>query len=145
MTKHEQFLTCPSVLFLVPRPLPTSGPLKRRDSESQLQSLVARVQCGEWPPVITSLLRDRLKGAGQHEAKEAGQEEELVARSIYRETLFLNMTVSGHLDAGKVNTYGRASSSKQSKQAKLISGIEIEDSPIGKIEAKLENNWILIG
>lgn len=88
----------------VPRPLLISKPgEERRDSESQLQSLVARVQCGDWPPVITSLLRDRLKAAS--EAKEAGtgaeSEAELYPRSIYRETLFLNMIVSsGRLDIG---------------------------------------------
>lgn len=87
----------------MPRPLQISRPqVKRRDSESQLQSLVARVQCGDWPPVISSLLRDRLKGA-ESEAKEVGLEAGLLPRSIYRETLFLNMTVSaGHVDIGIV-------------------------------------------
>lgn len=95
------------LLFVVPRPLPISRPapqVKRRDSEGQLQSLVARVQCGDWPPVVTSLLRDRLKGAGS-EATEAGPEAELLPRSIYRETLFLNVTISaGHFDIGKPYT-----------------------------------------
>lgn len=69
---------------------------KRRNSESQLQSLVARVQCGDWPPVLTSLLRDRLQSGDRQ-----GAESQLLPRSIYRETLFLNMTVSsGHLDIG---------------------------------------------
>lgn len=74
---------------------------KRRDSESQLQSLVARVQCGDWMPVITSLLRDRLKEAESGAGKEGVKKEEgLLNRSIYRETLFLNMTVSRHMDIG---------------------------------------------
>ena len=81
-----------SVPVAVPRPvmrLSQPGVYKRRDSESQLQSLVARVQCGDWPPVLTSLLRDRVQEAGSEEAAQ----EELTPRSIYRETLFLNMTV----------------------------------------------------
>ena len=92
------FLLCFCVLLccLVPRPLPLSQPAKnRRDSQSQLQSLVARVQCGDWPPVLTSLLKDRLQGAGP-------TAEDQLPRSIYRETLFLNMTVSsGHVDIGE--------------------------------------------
>lgn len=74
---------------------------KRRNSESQLQSLVARVQCGDWPPVLTSLLRDRLKGEGS-ESKEVGSVIEPVPRSIYRETLFLTMTISAaNVDIGR--------------------------------------------
>ena len=55
--------------------------------------------------MLTSLLRDRLKG----EAVSRGQGEEsaerkLLPRSIYRETLFLNMTVlASRLDIGMEN------------------------------------------
>ncbi len=92
----------------VPRPVQLSRPTvaRRRDSESQLQSLVARVQCGDWPPLLTSLLRDRLKGAESSEkgaeSSEKGAESQLVPRSIYRETLFLNMSVlSCDVDIGR--------------------------------------------
>lgn len=94
----------------MPRPLEFSKPepVKRRDSESQLQSLVARIQCGDWPPVVTSLLKDRVKGAGptSKEAESMLKEAESgpVPRSIYRETLFLTMTVSpGHVNIGMGN------------------------------------------
>ncbi len=77
-----------------PVKLDASPGLNRQDSESQLQSLVARTQCRDIPPVLTSLLRDRLKRA------ECGSKEKLVQRSIYREILFLYMTVSGQVDIG---------------------------------------------
>ena len=49
---------------------------------SQLQSLVARIQCGDLVPVLTSLLKDR-------DEKGVGQGAGLTHRSLYRETLFL--------------------------------------------------------
>ncbi len=97
--------------FAVPRPLRLSKPgvNKRRDSESQLQSLVARVQCGDWPPLLTSLLRDRVKEAGSEVVKE-----KLSPRSIYRETLFLNMIVSTSLL--EIGTYSETSDKRHSER-----------------------------
>ena len=103
MSSLSLAIFAPHVTRPVPRPMPLSKPLmaaKRRNSESQLQSLVARVQCGDWPPVLTSLLRDRLQSNGQGEGSQ-GAESQLLPRSIYRETLFLNVMVSSsHLDIG---------------------------------------------
>ena len=68
--------------------------IKGRDSESQLQSLVARIQCGEWTSILSSLLIDRHKDG-------VSSEEECLSRSIYRETLFLKLAVSRHVNLGE--------------------------------------------
>ena len=82
---------------------------KRRDSESQLQSLVARIQCGDWSPVISSLLKDRMEeGGGSGEERPLSPEELLEKnilprpRSIYREILFLKMAVSSRTIISKL-------------------------------------------
>jgi len=62
---------------------------------SQLQSLVARTQCGDLLPVLNSLLEDRKQ-------KRVGKEGvELASRSVYRETLFLkSVLANGYIDIG---------------------------------------------
>lgn len=81
----------------------------RRDSESQLQSLVARIQCGDWTPVLSSLLKDRLREEGP-QAEEARPDpeqsvvQEYLPRSVYRETLFLKMAISRRVNLGKART-----------------------------------------
>ena len=58
---------------------------------SQLQSLVARTQCGDLVPVLRSLLEDRKARDGH-----------LTTRSLYRETLFLKCVLSdGNVDIGE--------------------------------------------
>ncbi len=59
----------------------------------QLQSLVARTQCGDLLTVLCSLLEDRQHG-----------EPHLTNRSTYRETLFLKMVLStGVFDIGEAS------------------------------------------
>ena len=63
---------------------------------SQLQSLVARTQCGDFLTVLNSLLEDRRKqGVGEEGAG-------LLSRSVYREILFLKSVLSdGNIDIGR--------------------------------------------
>lgn len=69
---------------------PTPSGLQKRDSEMQLQSLVARTQCGDLLPVLRSLLEDRQGQGAETEEKGAGP----IPRSTYRETLFLKTVLS---------------------------------------------------
>lgn len=95
-----QYIYTPAVpLYLVPgkqEALLLANPelKRRRDSESQLQSLVARIQCGDWAPVISSLLVDRFEEVGSE------SREEDLPRSIYRETLFLKMAIFRRVNLG---------------------------------------------
>ena len=63
---------------------------------SQLQSLVARTQCGDFLTVLNSLLEDRRKqGVGEEGVG-------LLSRSVYREILFLKSVLSdGNIDIGR--------------------------------------------
>ena len=63
---------------------------------SQLQSLVARTQCGDFLTVLNSLLEDRRKQGVREEG--VG----LLSRSVYREILFLKSVLSdGNIDIGR--------------------------------------------
>ena len=85
------FLTPPSLLF--PSPLLPSSIFMPC---SQLQSLVARTQCGDFLTVLNSLLKDRRKQGDGEEG--AG----LLSRSVYREILFLKSVLSdGNIDVGR--------------------------------------------
>lgn len=65
----------------------------------QLQSLVARTQCGDFFTVLNSLLEDRRKEGVREEG--AG----LLSRSVYREILFLKSVLSdGNIDIGRHTT-----------------------------------------
>jgi hypothetical protein len=58
----------------------------RRDSNSQLQPMVARMQCGDLQYIMRSLLNDKRQD-GSHEY-----------RSIYRQMLFLKCVLQPDLD-----------------------------------------------
>ena len=87
-------------------------------SHRQLQSLVARTQCGDLLHVLISLLQDRQQLAStpeereeegekeEEEEEDRGKEDERKRRwrSVYRETLFLKcVTQEENIDVGEAS------------------------------------------
>ena len=72
-----------------------------RTVHSQLQSLVARTQCGDLCPVLCSLLKDRASLSRTSSDQSNQTQTQLSSRSIYRETLFLKSVLNNSINTGE--------------------------------------------
>jgi hypothetical protein len=126
----KRFSDIPDPLYLmwlgkVPRAmqLPSSPGMTRRDSSSQLQSLVAKTQWGQLTPVLTNLLEDRQRSV----AAASSTERRPRHRSVYRETLFFKAAIMGSINVDQFDQEYRQAVQRLPRS--LSSLLSLDDYP----------------